>query len=185
MSNEFIITENWFRKDQKVRCIKNPKNNKFIPGKVYTVLEYSKFGDCPAWNSIEEEDGNEIIVNHKEIYPCFELVQENIVSHPKQDIGLKYDQGKPPMSLLATGWLQGVANALGFGAKKYGPYNWRNGIEQSRLIDAAMRHITAYNNGEDVDPESGLSHLYHASCNLMFASELLKSHPELDDRYKK
>ena len=98
--------------------------------------------------------------------------------------GLKHDQGKPPMSLLSTTWLKGVAAVLGFGKKKYAAHNWRKGIVQSRLMDAALRHITSYMEGEDFDQESGLSHLDHASCCLMFARELLITHPHLDDRYK-
>jgi len=42
----------------------------------------------------------------------------------------------------------------------------------------------AFNDGEDKDPESGLSHLAHSLCCLMFLLEFEKTHPELDDRYK-
>lgn len=78
----------------------------------------------------------------------------------------------------------GVGAVLTFGAKKYASHNWRKGLHQSRLLGAALRHVVAYLGGEDRDPESHLSHLYHASCCLMFASELLETHPELDDRWK-
>lgn len=97
--------------------------------------------------------------------------------------GLKYDNGKPPMSLLDRKWLEGVAQVLGFGANKYAAHNWRKGITYSRLSDAALRHLLAFNDGEDTDPESGLSHLYHASCCLMFLSNMAITKPELDDRY--
>lgn len=97
----------------------------------------------------------------------------------------KHDSDKPMMSLLSKTWLWGVAAVLSFGARKYAPDNWRKGIGYRRLIDAAMRHITAFSDGEDIDPESGLSHLDHASCCLMFAREMITIHPELDDRYKK
>ncbi len=98
--------------------------------------------------------------------------------------GLKFDTGKEPMSLLSRRWLIGVTQVLGFGAKKYAAHNWRNGHERSRLISAAIRHILAYNEGEDVDSESGLNHLDHASCCLMFARETHETHPHLDDRWK-
>jgi hypothetical protein len=99
--------------------------------------------------------------------------------------GTKYDGEKPDMSLFSTTWLVGVAQVLTFGKKKYAAHNWRKGIERSRLIAAALRHITAYNAGEDLDPETGLSHLDHASCCIMFARELHETRPDLDDRYKK
>lgn len=65
-----------------------------------------------------------------------------------------------------------------------GKNNWRKGIAQSRLLGAALRHILAHMWGQDYDEESGLRHLYHASCCLMFASELIETRPDLDDRYK-
>lgn len=98
-------------------------------------------------------------------------------------VGLKYDADKPRMDLLDTSFLLGVSDVLTFGAKKYAAHNWREGISQSRLIGAAFRHISAYNNGTDCDPESGINHLYHAACCLMFASWMLKHKPELDDRW--
>jgi hypothetical protein len=66
-----------------------------------------------------------------------------------------------------------------------GAHNWRKGIQTSRLMAAAQRHLLAYNEGEDLDPETSLSHLLHASCCLMFAYELSLDKPELDDRYKR
>lgn len=98
--------------------------------------------------------------------------------------GIKHDEGKEPLDLLSRIWLLGVAGVLAFGAKKYASHNWRGGIQRSRLIAAALRHLLAYNEGEDRDPESGLNHLHHASCCLMFASEMHETRPDLDDRYK-
>lgn len=100
------------------------------------------------------------------------------------DGGDKFDQDKVPLDLLSSTWLFGVGKVLGFGAKKYAAHNWRKGISQSRLLGAALRHILAHIGGEDMDPESGLLHLHHASCCLMFASELYETRPDLDDRYK-
>lgn len=98
--------------------------------------------------------------------------------------GVKYDEGKSPLALLSSEWLLAVGSVMGFGAKKYAAHNWRNGIACSRLMSSALRHVVAFNSGEDVDSETGLSHLAHASCCLMFAFELQKTHPDLDDRYK-
>lgn len=102
----------------------------------------------------------------------------------KKSPGLKYDTGKPPMELLSTIWLNGVAEVLAYGAKKYAPENWRKGMQHLRLLGACLRHVFAYLGGEDNDPETGLCHLHHASCCLMFLSELRVTKPEYDDRYK-
>lgn len=102
----------------------------------------------------------------------------------QQGNGTKHDGGKAEMALLDSEWVLGVSDVLTFGAKKYASHNWRGGIAVSRLMSAALRHVFAFLRGENVDPESGLSHLYHASCCLMFASWMVKHRPELDDRYK-
>jgi hypothetical protein len=97
--------------------------------------------------------------------------------------GTKHDAEKPRMDLLDSYFLEGVASVLTFGAIKYSPHNWRQGIPLSRLIAAAYRHLGAFNNGEDTDPESGKNHLFHLGCCIMFAAWTLKHKPELDDRY--
>lgn len=97
---------------------------------------------------------------------------------------IKFDAGKPPMGLLSRTALEEVAKVMDFGAKKYAAHNWRNGFDWSRTLDAAARHLYAFIDGEDKDPESGLSHLAHAMCCLMFTLEFEKTHPELDDRWK-
>ena len=97
---------------------------------------------------------------------------------------LKFDQDKLPLNLLSTEAMNQTAAVLKFGAQKYAEHNWRKGFTWSRPLAAAMRHLTAFNDGEDKDPESGLSHIAHAACCLMFILEFEKTHPELDDRYK-
>lgn len=98
--------------------------------------------------------------------------------------GTKHDGEKIQLDLLSPRWVVGVGSVLTFGAKKYAAHNWRKGIALSRLLGACLRHVFAFIGGEDRDAESGLSHLYHASCCLMFASELHETRPDLDDRYK-
>ena len=101
-----------------------------------------------------------------------------------QGSAIKFDQDKMPMHLLSNEALLQTAAVLKFGANKYAEHNWRKGFAWSRPLSAAMRHIHAFNAGEDKDPESGLSHLAHAACCIMFLIEFEKTHPELDDRYK-
>lgn len=100
-----------------------------------------------------------------------------------QPKGVKHDQDKPPMYLLDPEFLEGVAKVLGFGADKYNAHNWRNGIKYSRLISAAYRHLGAINRGEDIDAESGLPHVYHLGCNVMFLSAMMGHRPDMDDRW--
>lgn len=96
--------------------------------------------------------------------------------------GNKSDTGKPMLSLTPYSALVEEAKVMMFGLEKYGRDNWRKGLEFTRLIDAALRHLHAFNEGENNDPESGISHLAHARCCLAFLIEFEKTHPELDDR---
>lgn len=89
------------------------------------------------------------------------------------------------MSLLDRYALEQIANVLAFGAKKYAKHNWRKGLEYSRLLDAALRHLLAFADGEDNDPESGLSHIAHAGCCVMFLLWMSRNRTDLDDRGEK
>ena len=53
----------------------------------------------------------------------------------------------------------------------------------SAMVAAALRHLFSYMRGEDVDAESGLSHVAHAMCCCMFLLGLEKR-TDLDDRWK-
>jgi len=67
------------------------------------------------------------------------------------------------------------------GAAKYGRFNWRQHMVSSTVYyDAAQRHLFAWFDGEDIDPESGLSHLAHvmACMNIILDAE---KHSKLND----
>jgi len=111
-------------------------------------------------------------------------VTNTTIPNVKLGSALKFDTDKLPVNLLSSEALLQTAAVLKFGADKYNEHNWRQGFAWSRPLAAAMRHIMAFNDGEDKDPESGLSHLAHAMCCIMFLLEFEKTHKELDDRYK-
>lgn len=102
----------------------------------------------------------------------------------KSNVGTKHDSGKPRMELLDRDLIEEIAKVLTFGAQKYDAHNWRKGLVVSRLLGACLRHVFAFLAGEDNDPESGLSHLGHAGCCLMFAMWTVRHKPDLDDRWK-
>ena len=82
--------------------------------------------------------------------------------------GIKHDQDKPNWSLLPLSTVEEVVKVLDHGAKKYAPYNWQRMEDRSRFLSAALRHLSAYQDDEVLDPESDLHHLAHATCNLIF-----------------
>lgn len=76
--------------------------------------------------------------------------------------------GKPQYSLIDYQCLEPMVRVLEFGALKYSRNNWKKGMPISTILDSLIRHVTALNNGEFIDPESGLSHIGHIQCNAMF-----------------
>lgn len=104
---------------------------------------------------------------------ALERVRHLISDKHHRPSGSKHDSGKPLMGAVPPNALLAVAKVLTFGAEKYGRDNWRK-VEnaETRYLDAALRHINAYQRGEAADPESGENHLAHAVCSLMFMLEL-------------
>lgn len=111
-------------------------------------------------------------------------MSENNWNQDNPNIGIKHDAGKPRMDLLDSEAMEGLASVLTFGANKYSPDNWRGGMPYRRLVAACFRHLFAFLKGEDNDPESGLPHVDHAACCLMFLSWMIRNRKDLDDRYK-
>lgn len=91
---------------------------------------------------------------------------------------------KPPMELVPQALTRGAARVLGYGAVKYAPNNWRRGMRWGEVFGALQRHLTAWNEGENLDPESGLSHLDHAAACLGFLMhmESHEAYAKMDDR---
>lgn len=89
--------------------------------------------------------------------------------------GMKFDSGKLDYTLIPWDGLEEVVKVLEFGAKKYARENWRKvEFAETRYMAAAFRHMVAYQMNEEVDPETGLSHLAHATCCLLFLLALEK-----------
>lgn len=83
--------------------------------------------------------------------------------------GAKYDQDKPRWDLLPWDEVEDVVRVLTYGARKYEDENWKKvPLAEKRYLAAAMRHIVAMVRGEHTDSESGISHLAHAACCLLF-----------------
>lgn len=81
----------------------------------------------------------------------------------------KHDQGKWRFSLLPSAQLLQIIQVLEFGSNKYAVDNWKTVPEaKTRYFDACIRHLTSWWQDEKNDSESGLSHLAHAGCCILF-----------------
>ena len=91
---------------------------------------------------------------------------------PPSPEGTKELKGKLPWELLPWWAVEEVMRVIDYGAKKYSPDNWRKVTPLRPIyLAAAMRHIVSFAKGQEEDPESGLHHLAHAACCLLFILE--------------
>jgi len=92
-------------------------------------------------------------------------VREGLIKGP-----MKFDDGKRDWSLLPYDSIEEIAKVLEFGKLKYAAWNWTEGggFKYTRVFNASMRHLLAFMRGEDKDPDSGLSHIAHLGCNVLF-----------------
>lgn len=124
----------------------------------------------------------------------------------------RYNTGKLRWSLVDWKAISSMVRVLMYGAHKYsvfrnqagdiitgaeispeaaaklevestGAQNWRKGLKVTETCDSLQRHLLSYLEGEDIDPESGESHMGHIMCNAMFLEWLRHNRPDLDDRF--
>ncbi len=103
----------------------------------------------------------------------------NTDSNPKDRIGVT----KAPIRLWPPLATVVGSMVMALGAKKYGPYNWREKkVQYSVYLEAAQRHIFAAFDGEDLDPESGLPHIAHAMACMAILLDADSTGKMIDDR---
>ncbi len=97
---------------------------------------------------------------------------------------VKFDDGKAKLSLFPVQALYAGAKVFAYGTEKYGPRNYLKGqgLEYSRVMDAALRHLFTWFMGEHRDPESGLPHLWHALANVAILVTYEQEGVGIDDR---
>lgn len=81
--------------------------------------------------------------------------------------------------------LNQLATLYGNGAAKYAAHNFRKGYEWGKSYAAALRHMTAFWNGEDIDPEMQVPHVICAAFHMFALAEFMEFHKEFDDRFKR
>jgi len=101
-------------------------------------------------------------------------------TNPKDAIGCM----KSPMSTVPSCVLAEIGVAMLEGSAKYGRHNYRlAGIRASIYFDATMRHLFAWwDAGEDIDPDSGMSHITKAITSLIVLRDAMINNMCTDDR---
>lgn len=103
----------------------------------------------------------------------------NLPGNPKDAAG----SSKTPFHLVPESATAQEAEVMRLGASKYGAYNWRTkAVKASVYVSALRRHLAAWFDRKDNDPESGLSHLAHARANLGILLDAEHVGQLIDDR---
>ena len=114
---------------------------------------------------------------HEEL--TFHSLTSTKPTNPKDAIGIR----KAPLSTVPLGVVVEVGVGMLEGAAKYGRHNYRcAGIRESVYFDATMRHLVSYWEGEDIDADSGLSHITKALCSLFVWRDAQMQGMATDDR---
>lgn len=108
-----------------------------------------------------------------------EIMSKVKESNPKDRIGIT----KVPHSTVSAPVIAELGVAMLEGALKYGRHNYRSiGVRASVYYDATCRHIDSFWEGEDIDPDSGLSHITKAIASLVVLRDAMIRGKMVDDR---
>lgn len=98
--------------------------------------------------------------------------------------GMRFNSGKIELHQAPTSIQYALAAVFKYGESKYAKNNWREGMSWVAVYDCLQRHSLKWLDGEELDNESGLPHLYHMAANIAMLIEFSKTCPKLDDRFK-
>jgi len=174
--------------------MKRPRKLRFKRGEEVRICKETDFVG-PKWKdnpSIDDLITNTKLINggydywirgrafrDTELEPVTESSASEKDTNPKDAIGIK----KVPLWFIPTLPLCEVGLAFMEGGRKYGAFNWRvSGVRASVYYDAIMRHMNAWKEGQDIDPDSGIHHISKAIACLMVIRDSIEMGNWEDDR---
>jgi hypothetical protein len=150
-----------------------------IPNLSHTPEQVAERQNTPVVAKPVEETGAE---KAKRVLPKYLAAIRAVTDEEKEGGGQRDDDGKPRHDLIAPEMFDGVAAVLAFGVKKYGERDWEKGLQWGNTLASTMRHLMAWMRREELDEESGLPHLDHAACNIMFLCAFARRGTGTDNR---
>jgi hypothetical protein len=131
---------------------------------------------CKQYQSMIMQRPERNQTNEEPLKSAFDDVQESPTG------SLRMNSGKSQTNEIDPSFILGMGAVLEKSRQKYPRGNWQKGNFYSVPWDSLQRHLLAWQQGEKIDSESGLSHLHHAALNLMMLAHYEENFPEFDDR---
>ena len=127
---------------------------------------------------------NTLVINKADSEWGYGHIRGEKASQDKQK-AKTYDEGKEPLAWLPWAAIDELSKVQIYGHGKYSDFNnYKKGMEVSRNLSCALRHIRDYLQGRDQDAESACHPLAHALCRIAFVLENIHDGTAIDDRYR-
>lgn len=157
-----------------------------VIGDVGTVISIEDGYDDHVLITLDTGEGRLICMFDYRFTPVLETITRRLPSqgatkdtNPKDAVGIR----KVPMSTISAPVLMEVGLGMMEGARKYGRHNYRvAGARASVYYDASLRHLFAWWEGQDIDPDSGLSHISKCIATLVVMRDAMINDQLVDDR---
>lgn len=138
--------------NDRVRIVSGPYHGAF--GRLVEIRNGDQF-TCPVVVMLDGHHSVDLYT-HGEVELAATAVTVSD-ENPKKAQG----ETKPQLHLVPPALVIGAAKAYAEGAAKYGAFNWREtNVSASTYISTIQRHLAAFQDGEDVDPESATGKLH-------------------------
>lgn len=145
------------------------------------VVDRAVHNSPPPMDDVGEDVSHMLDEKDPAKLPLPELPKYALPPNPKQ----AYGDLKVPLHLVPAAGIIYEAMAFKEGARKYGPYNWRDkAVEAMTYIGGCFRHMQAYLDGENIDPESGYPHIAMARACLGILADATETGNLIDNRPK-
>lgn len=110
-----------------------------------------------------------------------EVVSGPLIFDKPEQKSARHNEGKVQLREVDPDFILGIAEVLTKSRAKYDAFNWQKDTPFSVPYESLMRHLMAFQKGEEIDKESGCHHLLHVATNVMFLY-YHRNNTKMDDR---
>jgi hypothetical protein len=185
-----------FKVGDKAICVKY-SGGSFTLGKIYTYEINNYSADFRNDFTTTDDNGTPngmLAGSYKLIEPEEKTIYQSYREEPRLDTwtesapnkGLRYNGNKLRWRNFPMFLMKPLIEVAQYGESKYDTFNFLKGQTMLDSMDSLKRHLEQFESpyDPDEDSESKVNHLAHVAWNALVALHMLKTRPDLDDRFK-